>query len=243
VASPDEVFNLRSPEPLGPEDWVAAAQAAETQFAAFAHYGPRNPAKQFTGRLGERAAARWLERHLKAQAPERCENGGDLLVQKTFDDAARLGAKGPGCDLRVGVVGIEVKTYRNRSWKNFGISVSATQLERIQEHSRAILFWLIPDRPRDENPDEPNGAQFLGWISTGAVAAKGVPHIDGDGLRQIKLPARSLSNPGELIEGLCHGNLATWRRIESVVCRACGSQTQQGICWRCQEARQDRRSD
>jgi hypothetical protein len=43
-----------------------------------------------------------------------------------------------------------------------GVS-EATQLERIQGHSQAILFWVVPDRPRDDSPGEPDGALIL-WV-------------------------------------------------------------------------------
>jgi hypothetical protein len=211
--------------PLDEDAW---SQAARTGLRAAdgcgnGPYGAWNAGRQVTGRLGEIACLRWINKHswLAAQG---------LIAAAGFAES--------GADVLVSGHGVEVKTFRRRWWQQYGPCVSANQLEAIVRNSTVISFWTLPDLPADASPDRPSHVTCRGWVFTVEIEEFGEPEIDAAWRARLKIPADRLRPAVELLDRILTGRLAPprlqpERALLSDSCGSCGAALYCGHCWRC----------
>jgi hypothetical protein len=181
-------------------------------------YGKPSPAHRITGRLGEHACFNWMQEEL---APT------GIRITKNFKIA-----KGTGTDVAVGRVGLEVKSYRQRSWDQYGPSITSAQLPRIQTHSDAVVFWRIPDA-LDAGGDQPGFAVCEGWLPTIVLSTLGTPTVDYEWRVNLSLVSVPLRDPAELPDWAGQHEPRRISSPDSSPCQRCQRPRWSGHCWAC----------
>lgn len=193
---------------LSPEEVLQAQQfAAEAEFGA-GPYGRVARGRLLTGRIGELAAVRWLERRL------------DRRVARMYWD------RGP--DLSVNTYNLEVKSFRTRSWAEYGPTISAYQAEKIAASSDYIVFMIVLDESDTE-------ACVAGWMPAEEPLANGRAFVTDDLRAQIQLDLAQLQMPEGLLQRLqVHRTFSPHGLVvRASDCSQCGRPRQLGHCWWC----------
>ena len=135
---------------LNPETKLAALILAEKTFERYrnisGHY--RNTASNhLVGHLGEFAAFIWLR-----------DNGFE--PEAYFSDPSR----DRECDITTNIGRVEVKTWSEHHWSEWGRAVSVTQLKSIQKKADFLFFCTVAE-VESETPH----VKFPGWCPVSII--------------------------------------------------------------------------
>jgi len=151
---------------LNPESKQAAWLLAEKTFERYRH----NPGhyrntenSHLVGHLGEFAAFIWLR-----------DNGFEPVA--SFSDPS----KDKEADIFTNVGRIEVKTWSERYWEQWGRCVSVSQYASIKRKADYI-FWLSVDEVDSDTPK----VAFRGWCEVGIFEGMS-PIMTGDPGREVR---------------------------------------------------------
>jgi hypothetical protein len=103
------------------------------------------------GKLGEIA----VEKYLKNISSE---------VNIEIDSAFRDSARDRECDIIVGPIRIEVKTWTRRFWPDLGRCIAAGQLPRLVAKAD-IVIWCVSETPSDSGCQ----IEIVGWTPTDEI--------------------------------------------------------------------------
>ena len=150
---------------LNPETTHAASLLAEKTFQQFknvrGHY--RNTANShLVGHLGEFAAFIWFR-----------DNGFEPVAN--FSDPT----KDKECDILTNIGRIEVKTWNDKFWDEWGRSVSVSQYASINKKAD-FIFWCSVTDIDSQTP----AVKFRGWCEVGVVEGL-TPKMTGIVGRQV----------------------------------------------------------
>ena len=151
---------------LNPETKQVALHLAEKTFERYrnnpGHY--RNTANShLVGHLGEFAAFIWLR-----------DNGFE--PEAAFSDPS----KDKEADITTNVGRIEVKTWSERYWEQWGRCVSVSQYASIKRKAD-FIFWLSVDEVDSDTPK----VAFRGWCEVGIFEGMS-PIMTGDPGREVR---------------------------------------------------------
>jgi len=150
---------------LNTETKLAALLLAETTFERYrgvpGHY--RNTANShLVGHLGEFAAFIWLR-----------DNGFEPVA--AFSDPT----KDKECDISTNIGRVEVKTWNEKYWDDWGRCVSVSQYASIKKKAD-FIFWCTVDEFESDNPK----VTFRGWCDVNIYEGM-TPILTGKEGRQV----------------------------------------------------------
>lgn len=169
---------------LGAEDLARARELADASYRQFANsrgYYRNTPNSHVVGKIGEIAAENWLK-------------SANLPVRSLFDDPNQL----QSADLEIADIRLEVKTWTNDYWTDWGRCIAVGQLTALQQKSDCVL-WLSATTAENTSV-----VFFHGWSTLSDIAEAPIRWTGPSG-RQVKnhqLELKSLRDVSELLETL-----------------------------------------
>lgn len=202
------------------EDALRTARARTDRYSGGGWYGTNALAPQLVGSLGEAAMHEWLQ--AGGYSPR-------LVAQQWGADAE--------CDVRVGRIRIEVKTFSPVSWEYRLATVSPYQWRNIARKADAVAFMRLQRPVSLARPADAATIDFVGWLSLGDYRRRAVPYIDDRLHAQLRVVPGELRPPGALHAVLTADHRALLGSSDAMAspneAAACGHRSPTGHCFEC----------
>lgn len=169
---------------LGAKDLARATELAETSYNQFADsrgYYRNTHNSHIVGKIGEVAAESWLK-------------SAHLPVRSLFDEPNQI----QSADIAIADIRIEVKTWRNEYWANWGRCIAVGQVAALRAKSDCVL-WLSATTTKDSAL-----VFFHGWSTLPEIEQAPIRWTGPSG-RQVKnhqLESERLRDASELLKAL-----------------------------------------